>query len=343
MKKILLVGWGTGWHILPLLAIYNGLSERKDLEFFWIWERDSLEEKIAKDNNIKFFPIKSGKLRRYFSFKTFLEPFNILTWIFESLKILNIQKPDLIFSKWWYVSLPMAIAWKMAWINIFMHESDSIPWLSNRIVGKFALKVFLGFENAKKYFNPKKCEVVWQILNPDLFIDIWEKEISNKTNLLVIAWSQWSTRIFNFLLENIQSLDNFDITIVLWSQNIYLKEKFDNIKNIRTYWFVDHQILKKLYNNADIAITRAWATNLAELEAFFIKMMIIPLKESANNHQYFNALEYEKRWNIMITEDELYKKWLKEILYLEWYKKQELNNSSLSSSQNNIWQVLGIF
>ncbi|MDD2487065.1 MAG: UDP-N-acetylglucosamine--N-acetylmuramyl-(pentapeptide) pyrophosphoryl-undecaprenol N-acetylglucosamine transferase [Candidatus Gracilibacteria bacterium] len=332
MKKVFLVGGGTGGHIIPLLALYNYLKN-DDYSFFWIGENDSMEQKIAKDNNIEFHSIKSGKLRRYFSFKTFVEPFNIMIGIFQSIKILKSLKPDMIFSKGGYVSLPMAIAGKMTGIKVYMHESDSVPGLSNRIVGKFATKIFLGFDSAKKYFNSDKCQVVGQILNPELFKDLGDVKITEKTNLLVIAGSQGSTRIFNFLLENMKKIERFNLTIVLGSLNTSFKEQFDRFDNVKAYEFVDHSVMKNLYNNADLAITRAGATNIAELEAFNIKMIIIPLKESANNHQYFNALDYEKKGNIFLTEENMVQYGMKKIMEFDGYKKNNkspLNNTGIN-------------
>lgn len=332
MKKILLV-WGWTWgHIMPLLAIYNSFKNNREFEFFWIGESASLEEKISRENNIDFYPIKSGKLRRYFSLKTLVEPINILIWIFQSLALIKKLKPDLIFSKWWYVSLPMAIAGKISWVKVFLHESDTIPGLANRLVGKFASRIFLGFESASRYFNPKKCETIGQLLNPDLVENLSNQKLqkNKKTNLLVVAGSQWSTRIFEFLLKNMDKLEDFDITIVLGSLNTSFKNKFEKFKNITTYDFINHNQIKNLYYNADIAITRAGATMLAELELFNIKLIIIPLKESANNHQYYNALEYEKKWNILLEENNMNKFWIDKILKYSWYKKEIENNFSIS-------------
>ena len=359
VKKILLLWWWTGGHIMPLLAIYNSLKDDKNLEFFWVGESGSLEENIAWKNEIKFYAIKSGKLRRYFSFRTFVEPFHILIWIIQSIIILYKLKPDLIFSKWWYVSLPMAIAGKIFWIKLFLHESDSVPGLANRIVARFASKIFLGFESAKVYFKNMEVEVIGQILNPELFenykekynlIDFstsskWQKgqklqnvgndchrsERQIRTNLLVIAWSQWSTRIFDFLLRNIDKLKNFKIDIILGSQNMTFREKFEKYSFVNVYDFVDQNILKNLYYTSDLAITRAGATTLAEIEAFNIRMIIIPLTESANNHQYYNALEYEKKWNVLINENELNNSWIDKILTFDWYKKQLLDFKNTNS------------
>ena len=339
MKKIALVWGWSGWHITPLVSIYNFLKDDNNFEFFWIWEKDSLEEKIAKENWIRFISTKSGKLRRYFSFKTLLEPFNIIAWILSSKRILKQEKPDIIFSKWGYVSLPVAIAAKKLGIKLFLHESDTIPWLANRFVGKFASKIYVWFKKALEFFPSSKCELIWQILNPELFRDIQEVKKTDKTNLLVIAWSQWSTRIFSFLAENLNKLKNFDITVILWSLNSHLKENFKDFSNVKTFDFINHSEIKNLYNEADIAITRWSATTLAELENFWIKLIVIPLKESANNHQYYNALEYEKKWSVVVLEDNLNDFLIDEIIKLKWYKKvpkDSFNNNALDKIRDDL-------
>ncbi len=325
MKKIAFAWGGTWWHITPLVSIKNKLWSW-EFEYFWIWEDSSLEQKISNENSIRFYSIKAWKLRRYFSLKTFIEPFNIIRWIKESIKILKNEKPDLIFSKWWYVSLPVAIAAKFLWIRLFMHESDTIPWLANRIVWRFASRIYLWFASASKYFDKWKTKVVWQILNPILFSEKETSVTNHKTNLLVIAWSQWSTRIFKMILDNIDKFSDFNMYIVLWSLNAYLKTEFDKFQNISSYEFINQSELSKLMQIADIAITRAWATSLAELDAFWIKQIIIPLKESANNHQFFNALDYKANNEAeMIIEEKLW--YIPHMLknYINFKKKPKIN------------------
>ncbi|EKE27822.1 MAG: undecaprenyldiphospho-muramoylpentapeptide beta-N-acetylglucosaminyltransferase [uncultured bacterium (gcode 4)] len=319
MKKIMLVWGWTGWHITPLVSLYNHMTENfreSAIEFLWIGEKDSMEQRIAQEKNIRFYWIKAWKLRRYFSLKTLIEPFNIILWIIESARIIKSEKPALIFSKWWFVSLPVALAAKLTWTELYLHESDTIPWLANRFVGKFASRVYLGFEEAGKYFNAEKVNIVWQILNPELLrtedkkkllrTENWEiRAEDRKTNLLIIAWSQGSTRIFKMILDNMDSFSDFNIDVVLWSLNKYLKPEFEKFSNVTVYEFLSQEKIGKILEKTDIAITRAWATSLAELEAFWIKMLIIPLKESANDHQFYNAVAYSDKWEIMIEETDL--------------------------------------
>jgi len=342
MKKIALAWGWTWWHITPLVSLYKYLWN-ENYVFFWIWENNSLEQKIAWENEIKFYGIRAGKLRRYFSLQTIIEPFKIISGIFQAIKILSEEKPDLIFSKWWFVSLPIAIAAYFLWIKLFLHESDSVPWLANKYVGKFASKIYLWFDVAKKYFDLRKTEVTWQILNPELFTDLVEKpENLHRTQLLIIWWSQWSKRIFEYILWNIDKLNNYEITIVLWSLNSNMKEQFKSYSNITTYDFIDQNVLKNIYQKTDIAITRAWATSLAELELFGVKMIIIPLKESANNHQYYNAISYEKKWNIMIEEWE-FDKITPVLQENENYKKStsvETSTYGVSSNERNVLEII---
>lgn len=328
MKKIALAWGWTWWHITPLVSLYKYLWN-ENYDFFWIWENNSLEQKIAWENNIRYYSIKAGKLRRYFSFQTIIEPFKIISGIFQAIKILREEKPDLIFSKWWFVSLPIAIAAYFLKIRLFLHESDSVPWLANKYVGKFANKIYLWFDVSKKYFDLRKTEVIGQILNPELFTNLTEiRENIHRTQLLIIWWSQWSRRIFEYVLWSIESLKHFDITIVLWSLNMDMAIQFRPYSNIKTYDFINQNELKNIYQKTDIAITRAWATSLAELEAFGVKMIIIPLKESANNHQYYNALSYRDRWNIMIEEWEL-----ENILWnLMWNQSYKKSSSSIETA-----------
>ncbi|MDD3120596.1 MAG: UDP-N-acetylglucosamine--N-acetylmuramyl-(pentapeptide) pyrophosphoryl-undecaprenol N-acetylglucosamine transferase [Candidatus Gracilibacteria bacterium] len=327
--KIALVGGGTGGHVFPLLALYNYLSKDNDFEFIWIGEKNSLEEKIAKENNIKFYYVKSGKLRRYFSFKNFYEPFLNILGFFDVLGILKKEKVETIFLKGGYVSLATSLAGKLLGKKIIIHESDSIPGLSSRMIGKFASKVFLTFNKASKYFLKEKTEVIGQILNPLLFyrpissfstgLGIHEK--FDKTQLLVTGGSQGSSRIFDFVLNNINELSGFDITVILGTLNTSYKEKFEKYDFVKAYEFVSQEQFAEIYAKTDIAISRAGATTLFELENFGILTFIIPLKGSANDHQFYNALEFEKRGNLVFTEESLNNNLLNKLLKYNHYKK----------------------
>ncbi len=304
-KKNLALTWGWTWgHIFPLLSAYNYLKEDNIYKFFWVWERNSLEEDIAEDNDIKFLVAPAWKLRRYFDLRNFYEPLKNLTWIVYSIYYILKYKIDIIFSKWWYVSLPLCIAWFLLRKKIYIHESDTIWGVSNKIISKIATKVFYTFPNEKTKLWGKYI-TSWQILNPDLleWLKGVEIEENKKLEILVIAWSQGSTRIFNSLIKILPDFEDISFTVILWNKNLSFKESFSKFQNVKIMDFVTQEKLWNIYKKTDIAITRAWATTLFELSAFWIHSIIIPLTESAWGHQQKNAEYFNKKYGSDIVDE----------------------------------------
>ena len=107
---------------------------------------------MSQENDIEFSPIVCGKLRRYFSLETLLLPLQVLIGTVQSLGIILREKPTAIFSKGGYVSLPVAIAGWLTKTPVYLHESDSIPGLANKIVARFATGIFASFSQVDEYF-----------------------------------------------------------------------------------------------------------------------------------------------------------------------------------------------
>ena len=300
------ITWGsTGWHIFPLLSIYNYLSENKDYKFLWVWEEDSLEEELANKNKIQFLWIPAWKIRRYFDWRNFYEPFKNLTWIVFGIYYILKYKIDIVFSKWGYVSLPLCIAAFILRKKIYVHESDTVSWISNIIISKIATKVFYSFLNEK--IDNKKYFLSWQILNPELLdnisdINIEENEI---LEVIVIGWSQWSKTIFENLIKILPDLNDINFQVVLWEKNMHFKEDFKVFSNVIAHDFLTQKRLGKILKNIDIAITRWWSTTLWELNAFWIHSIIVPLSNSAWNHQQNNANYFNKEfWSDILDEND---------------------------------------
>lgn len=326
--------WGsTWWHVFPLLSIYNYLKKEQNYNFIWVWEEWSLEDEISYTHNIDFFDIPAWKIRRYYDKKNFYEPLKNITWIFFWIYYILRYKIDIVFSKWWYVALPLCIAAFILRKKIYIHESDSVSGVANKIIWKVATKVFYTFPNHE--IDNKKHFLSWQILNPELLekihnVSVW---INTNLNVLVIAWSQWSTKIFETLLKLLPDLPDIDFQIVLWEKNLRFRDDFKEYPNVIVHDFLTQQKLWQIMKKTDIAITRAWATTLWELNMFGIHSMIIPLPGSAWDHQEKNAQYFkENYWSDVFNENnnleiELFRKlqkykWLrKSWLNLDWFYK----------------------
>ena len=350
-STIILVGWGTGGHIQPILSLASELERKKLL---WIGWKDSNEEIEAKKANISFKGISILKLTTTRSPKILLYPFFLLLGIFDTKVILNsiikeykenqmwgLQNEEImrlltvpwwkekicVFSKWWPWSVAIGIAASSLWIPLFIHESDTIPGRSNRILGKLATRIFLGFECAKQYFNPEKCEIIGQILGASFVKEVPEgRRISrenqnkispttlykeginwktDKTHILVICGSQGSQVIFREILGSFQNHDTYEWIIALGKLNEWMKKDFENMKNTQALEWISQEDIASLLGNTQIAITRGSATTLAEIDIFGVKKIIIPLPYSAENHQYWNAREYAKKWDILLEQKNL--------------------------------------
>ena len=329
--KTIAFAWGGSWgHIFPIQVMINSLDKTK-YKILWFWTKNSLEEKIANQlkqswYNIQFLPILAGKIRRQKDFtsleKNFVDLFKIAWGFLQSIFYVLKYKPDFVFSKWWFVAFNPSLAGKILWKKVYLHESDTVPGLVNKIVGKFANKIYLWFDVAKKYFSPDKTKVVWQLLD-DIFYQEFDYDRNWATNLLVIWWSQGAKVIINSIKKLLSQwkLSNFNIFIVwglLNKENI-----FKDFSNVKFYEFLSQQELVQLYKKADLSVTRGSATSLAEQDQFDIKKIIVPLPYTGGNHQYYNALEYEKKWDIVLSQlDPNFENRLWEVLEkYSWYKK----------------------
>jgi UDP-N-acetylglucosamine--N-acetylmuramyl-(pentapeptide) pyrophosphoryl-undecaprenol N-acetylglucosamine transferase len=167
-QKIALVGGGTGGHIVPLLSLIEHLPIPK-ADFFWIGGSASMEQIKAQEANIRFIPITTFKLTSTKSLGVFLYPFKLLQGIWDAIKVLKNEQPKLVFSKGGPGSIAVGIAaWSLG-IPLYIHESDTVPGFSNKVLGHFATQIFLGFEEAGKYFPANKTTVIGQILHPQFF------------------------------------------------------------------------------------------------------------------------------------------------------------------------------
>lgn len=341
--KIVFTGGGTLGHIYPALALYDYIKLRDEtIDFYWIGTNKKVEQQAVKSNNIKFYPINSGKLRRYFSLKNFFDFFKVIVGYFQAKKILKSIKPDLVFSKGGYVSVPVVYAAKRLKLKIVTHESDITLGLATRLNSKVSNIIFKGFplnkeEKKDNRFiysgNPLRSDLLFfkdldlekydkslslgedvnynkQVMKAKSLIE--EKFISEKPVILVVGGSLGALEINDLILANLESLlDRF---------NIFHQMGSTTFKEVNKKGYIGVQNIGKelgyLYRKADLVISRCGANSLNEEIAFNKKILAIPLKTNASrgeqvlNAQYYkklNLLEvYENRMNFVDSVNNLF-------------------------------------
>ncbi len=144
MKRIVFTGGGTAGHVTPNIALFPRLKEL-GYDIQYIGSYDGIEKKLIADYGIPYYGIATGKLRRYFDPKNFSDPFRVLKGFAEAHKILKELKPDVVFSKGGFVSVPVVRAAATLKIPCIIHESDMTPGLANKLCIPVAAKVCCNF------------------------------------------------------------------------------------------------------------------------------------------------------------------------------------------------------
>ena len=129
-KKIVFTGGGTAGHVTPNIALFPYLK-KEGYDAFYIGSYNGIEKRLIEDFNIPYYGISTGKFRRYFDLKNFSDPFRVIKGYSQSLKILKELKPDIVFSKGGFVSVPVIRAAATLKIPCIIHESDMTPGLAN--------------------------------------------------------------------------------------------------------------------------------------------------------------------------------------------------------------------
>ena len=168
MKKIVMTGGGTAGHVTPNIALMPALKEA-GYEISYIGSYNGIEKGLIEAQKIPYYGIASGKLRRYFDWKNFSDPFRVLKGYGQAVKLMKKLKPDIVFSKGGFVSVPVVLAAKQCHIPAIIHESDITPGLANEIAMKGAKKICCNFPETLKYLPNEKAVLTGSPIRQELF------------------------------------------------------------------------------------------------------------------------------------------------------------------------------
>lgn len=215
--KILLTGGGTAGHLMPLLAVVSELkklsTEKKIGKLkFLLLSPDSEFNKSISDAGIQIKTIKAGKLRRYFSLENLIDVFKIPIGIIQSLYYAYKFKPDIVFSKGGFASIPPVAATWILKVPIITHESDIIPGLANKVIARFSSKILISFSDTEKYFKKNKVILTGNPVRSDIIEGSRENALkffklsSNVPTILIFGGSQGAQKINEMVLEILPNL-----------------------------------------------------------------------------------------------------------------------------------------
>ena len=309
-KRIVLTGGGTAGHVTPNIALLPSLRDA-GYEVFYIGSYNGIEKDLVAKQEIPYYGISSGKLRRYFDWQNFTDPFRVIHGYSQARSLLKKLHPDVIFSKGGFVSVPVVRAAGSLRIPTIIHESDMTPGLANRLSIPIAQKVCCSFPETLKYLPEEKAVLTGSPIRRELLEGDRDAALkflgwadSGKPALLVIGGSQGSVAINQALRADLDSLLK-DIRIIHLCGKGNLEESLNGREDYVQLEYVSDE-LKDLFALADFVLSRAGANSICELLALRKPNLLIPLSAaSSRGDQILNADSYQRQGYSLVLKEEL--------------------------------------
>lgn len=307
MSTIIFTGGGTAGHCTPNLALIPYLKNDFS-NIYYVGSHNGIEKKLCEKEGIKYYGIDCAKLKRELSFDNLKIPFKIIKGIKQCNKIISETKPNVIFSKGGYVSIPLVISAHKNNIPILSHESDITIGLANKLCAKYCTKIFTSFPDTARKI--KNGEHVGSPLRKSIFVNTDKNNslklynlTNNKPIILVLGGSQGSNAINKIVRESLDILlQDYQILHVCGKGNI------DSSINTSGYTQLEYiNNIEIAFNIADMCISRAGSNSVFELLAKKIPTLLIPLpKGVSRGDQVLNAEYFLKKGVVnVLSQDNL--------------------------------------
>lgn len=309
MKKIMFTGGGSAGHVTVNLALIPRF-EKDGWSVVYVGSKTGIEKQLVAATDVKYIGISSGKLRRYFDWKNFKDPFKVAVGVLQAYWVIRKEKPSVLFSKGGFVSVPVVIG---AWMNkvpIVIHESDITPGLANRIAVRFAERVCTTFQETEKHLPTDKSRHVGAVIREEMRMGTVDRGRAfcqfpdDRPTLLVVGGSLGAKRINETVRAALSVLtQQFNVVHLCGKGN--LDPEIRSI-HYRQYEYLSDP-LPDVMAMADVVISRAGSNSIFELLYLRKPMLLIPLpKGQSRGDQILNAGSFEKSgFCKVLQEDEM--------------------------------------
>lgn len=336
MKRIVLTGGGTAGHVTPNIALLPKLKEM-GYDIQYIGSYDGIEKTLIADYGVPYHGISSGKLRRYFDIKNFTDPFRVLKGFSEANKLMKQLKPDIVFSKGGFVSVPVVIAAKKNKIPAIIHESDMTPGLANKLCLSSAVKICCNFPETVSSLPADKAVLSGSPIRKELREGNKEKALefcgftADRPVILVMGGSLGAVAVNQAVRSILPALLKHYQVIHLCGKG-KADSAYANMTGYKQFEYIKDE-LKDLFALSELVISRAGANAICELAALKKPNILIPLpSKSSRGDQLLNARSFEKQgFSVVIEEEQL----TNELLLSEIQKLYEHRADYISSMEKS--------
>lgn len=349
MKRILLTGGGTAGHVTPNIALLPKLKEL-DYDIYYMGSYDGIEKKLISDFDIPYYGISTGKFRRYFDLKNISDPFRVIKGYIEAKKLIKQIKPDIVFSKGGFVSVPVIRAASSLGIPCIIHESDMTPGLANKLCIPVASKICCNFPETLQILSSKKAVLTGSPIREELKNGNKIAALNlcsftaNKPIVMVIGGSS-GARAINVAVRIALPKLLVDFQVI----HLCGKDNIDNLllttKGYKQFEYVKSE-LKDLFAIADVVISRAGANAICELLSLKKPNLLIPLPASSSRgDQILNANSFESQgFSMLLDEEQLEENLLVDRIHELYFLRQTYIDAMKKSNQlNSIQTIIDLF
>ncbi|MCI6812394.1 MAG: undecaprenyldiphospho-muramoylpentapeptide beta-N-acetylglucosaminyltransferase [Lachnospiraceae bacterium] len=346
-KKIVLTGGGTAGHVTPNIALLPFL-EKEGFEVSYIGSYEGIEKRLIEDFHLPYYGISTGRFRRYFDLKNFSDPLRVMKGYTQARTILKEIKPDVVFSKGGFVSVPVVRAASSLKIPCIIHESDMTPGLANKLCIPAADKVCCNFPETLQNISSEKAVLTGSPIRQELTKGNKLAALNlcgftaNKSVIMVIGGSQGAASVNVMVREALPKLLK-DFQVV----HICGKDKVDNlmltIPGYKQFEYLKGE-LKDVFAMADLVVSRAGANAICELLALKKPNLLIPLQVGSRGDQILNARSFEEQgFSIVLREDYLDCDILVEKIHELYANRQSyIDNMCQSKQMNSIETIMAL-
>lgn len=340
MKRIVLTGGGTAGHVTPNIALLPRLKEL-GYDIHYIGSYDGIERKLIEQCHIPYYGISSGKLRRYFDWKNFSDPFKVMKGYRQARALLKKLNPDVVFSKGGFVSVPVILAAKHRKIPAIIHESDITPGLANKLAIPNASKVCCNFPETLKYLPAEKAVLTGSPIRKELLSGNRLHGLTychfkpDKPVIMIIggsSGSQFINEVVRSLLPEL--LEKYQVLHLCGKGN--LDASLNGTAGYAQFEYANQE-LSDLFAAADIVISRAGANAICELLALRKPNILIPLSANASRgDQILNAHSFERQgYSVVIEEEQLSNVVLSDAIHKLFENRSQYTQAMEKSEQLN--------
>ena len=348
MKKIILTGGGTAGHVTPNIALLPRLREA-GFDITYIGSYNGIEKQLLKEQKIPYYGISSGKLRRYFDIKNFSDPLKVIKGLGQSIRLMRKLKPDIVFSKGGFVSVPVILAARFCHIPSIIHESDLTPGLANKLAIPNAAKVCCNFPETLKYLPEDKAVLTGSPIRKELLTGNKESaraqcHFSNEKPVLFVVGGSSGSKFINDTIRGLlpELLISFQV-LHLWGKG-NIEESLKRTAGYKQFEYIGAE-LNDIFALADLVISRAGANSICELLALHKPNILIPLSANASRgDQILNAQSFEKQgYSVVIEEEIITPDKLLNIIH-ETYKNRERYVTAMEKSNtlNSVEKIVSL-